>query len=63
MTIQGPIRPKPFSLIGKPAPRIDGTAKVTGRALYPSDETVPHAAFALPRNEPDRAGPCGWLRP
>ena len=47
MTIQGPIRPKPFSLIGKPAPRIDGTAKVTGRALYPSDETVPHAAFAF----------------
>jgi xanthine dehydrogenase YagR molybdenum-binding subunit len=47
MTIQGPIRPQPFSLIGKPAPRIDGAAKVTGRALYPSDETVPHAAYAF----------------
>ena len=46
MTIQGPIRPQPFTLIGKPATRIDGAAKVTGRALYPSDETVPHAAFA-----------------
>jgi xanthine dehydrogenase YagR molybdenum-binding subunit len=47
MTIQGPIRPQPFSLIGKPATRIDGAAKVTGRALYPSDESVPHAAFAF----------------
>ncbi|WP_419757572.1 xanthine dehydrogenase family protein molybdopterin-binding subunit [Acidisoma sp.] len=46
MTIQGPIRPQPFSLIGKPATRIDGAAKVTGRAIYPSDESVPHAANA-----------------
>ena len=33
-------------LIGKPATRIDGLAKVTGRARYPSDETVPNPAYA-----------------
>ncbi|MBW4023754.1 MAG: xanthine dehydrogenase family protein molybdopterin-binding subunit [Proteobacteria bacterium] len=33
--------------MGKPTPRIDGAAKVTGRALYPSDESVPHAAHAF----------------
>ena len=33
-------------VIGKPATRIDGPAKVTGRARYPSDETVPNPAYA-----------------
>jgi xanthine dehydrogenase YagR molybdenum-binding subunit len=33
-------------LIGKPAIRIDGKVKVTGEARYPSDEPVPHPAFA-----------------
>ncbi|EYD74315.1 aldehyde oxidase and xanthine dehydrogenase, molybdopterin binding protein [Rubellimicrobium mesophilum DSM 19309] len=35
--------------IGQPTPRIDGRAKVTGRALYPSDEDVknPTSAFLL----------------
>ena len=35
------------TLIGKPAPRIDGRAKVTGRALYASDETVANPAYAF----------------
>jgi xanthine dehydrogenase YagR molybdenum-binding subunit len=33
-------------LIGKPAVRIDGKAKVTGEARYPSDEPVPRPAYA-----------------
>jgi len=33
-------------LIGKPATRIDGPAKVTGRARYASDEPVPNPAYA-----------------
>lgn len=32
---------------GKPAIRIDGRAKVTGRALYASDETVANPAYAF----------------
>lgn len=36
-----------FTRIGQPTPRIDGRAKVTGRALYASDEAVPNAAFAF----------------
>ena len=36
-----------FGRIGKPAARIDGRAKVTGRALYASDEAAPNAAFAF----------------
>ena len=36
-----------FTLIGKPALRIDGPAKVTGRALYASDETVANPAYAF----------------
>ncbi len=36
-----------FTLIGKPAARIDGRAKVTGRALYASDEPVPGPAYAF----------------
>src|ERR1700712_2333198 len=36
-----------FTLIGKPASRIDGRAKVTGRALYASDETVADPAHAF----------------
>ncbi len=37
----------PDSLIGKPQVRIDGRAKVTGRARYPSDEAVPSPAYAF----------------
>ena len=33
-------------LIGKPAVRVDGVAKVTGQARYPSDEPVQNPAFA-----------------
>src|SRR5665213_3452460 len=33
-------------LFGKPEPRIDGVAKVTGAALYASDEPVANPAFA-----------------
>jgi xanthine dehydrogenase YagR molybdenum-binding subunit len=33
--------------IGQPHPRIDGRAKVTGEALYPSDETVANPAYAF----------------
>ena len=36
-----------FTRIGKPAVRIDGRAKVTGRALYASDEAVPNPAYAF----------------
>ncbi len=36
-----------FTRIGKPAIRIDGRAKVTGRALYASDEAVPNPAYAF----------------
>lgn len=36
-----------FTLIGKPATRIDGRAKVTGRALYASDEAVANPAHAF----------------
>jgi xanthine dehydrogenase YagR molybdenum-binding subunit len=35
------------SLIGQPQTRIDGPDKVTGRALYPSDEAVPNPAWAF----------------
>jgi xanthine dehydrogenase YagR molybdenum-binding subunit len=34
------------SQLGKPVERIDGIAKVTGAARYPSDEPVDNAAFA-----------------
>jgi xanthine dehydrogenase YagR molybdenum-binding subunit len=33
-------------LFGKPAPRMDGAAKVTGQARYASDEPVAHPAYA-----------------
>jgi xanthine dehydrogenase YagR molybdenum-binding subunit len=33
-------------LFGKPTPRIDGVAKVTGEARYASDEPVANPAFA-----------------
>ncbi|MEZ0168549.1 xanthine dehydrogenase family protein molybdopterin-binding subunit [Microvirga sp. TS319] len=35
------------SAFGKPQPRIDGRAKVTGRALYPSDEAIPSPTYAF----------------
>jgi xanthine dehydrogenase YagR molybdenum-binding subunit len=35
------------NLIGQPAIRIDGRAKVTGRARYPSDEVVANPAWAF----------------
>ena len=34
-------------LVGSPVARIDGRAKVTGRALYPSDEPVADPAYAF----------------
>jgi xanthine dehydrogenase YagR molybdenum-binding subunit len=34
-------------VLGKPRPRIDGRAKVTGLALYPSDEAVAGPAYAF----------------
>ena len=34
-------------LVGRPAIRIDGRAKITGRALYPSDEPVADPAYAF----------------
>ena len=34
-------------IIGKPATRIDGPAKVSGRALYASDEVVANPAYAF----------------
>ena len=34
------------SLFGRPTPRIDGVAKVTGAARFASDEPVQHPAFA-----------------
>src|SRR5206468_2635432 len=36
-----------FARIGQPAIRVDGRAKVTGRAAYPSDEPVGNAAWAV----------------
>ena len=36
-----------FARIGSAVPRVDGVAKVTGRALYASDETVPGPAHAF----------------
>jgi xanthine dehydrogenase YagR molybdenum-binding subunit len=35
------------SRIGEPRPRVDGADKVTGRALYPSDEAVASPAWAF----------------
>ncbi len=35
------------AVIGTPTPRIDGRAKVTGRAVYASDEAVAHPAYAF----------------
>lgn len=37
---------KETTILGKPHPRIDGHAKVAGRAVYPADEPVPGAAHA-----------------
>ncbi len=34
------------ALFGRPTPRIDGVAKVTGAARFASDEPVGHPAFA-----------------
>jgi xanthine dehydrogenase YagR molybdenum-binding subunit len=36
-----------YGAIGGPALRIDGPAKVTGQARYPSDEPVAHPAYAF----------------
>src|SRR3954449_8695778 len=36
-----------FARIGQPAIRVDGRAKVTGRAAYASDEPVGNAAWAF----------------
>jgi xanthine dehydrogenase YagR molybdenum-binding subunit len=35
-----------FNRLGRPTPRIDGVAKVTGAARYPSDEQVQNPAYA-----------------
>ena len=42
----GTSSPGPSGLFGKPHPRIDGAAKVTGAARYASDEPVANPAFA-----------------
>lgn len=39
--------PREIATFGKPHLRIDGRAKVTGRALYASDEAVANPAFAF----------------
>ena len=39
-------RPQDFTVVGRSQKRIDGRQKVTGRALYPSDEAVQNSAFA-----------------
>jgi xanthine dehydrogenase YagR molybdenum-binding subunit len=39
--------PGAYQVFGKPQVRIDGREKVTGKALYPSDEPVPGAAWAF----------------
>ncbi|HEY2750222.1 xanthine dehydrogenase family protein molybdopterin-binding subunit [Phenylobacterium sp.] len=36
----------PHSVLGRPHVRLDGRAKVTGQARYPSDEPLPNAAWA-----------------
>jgi xanthine dehydrogenase YagR molybdenum-binding subunit len=38
--------PEPKANMGKPEPRIDGRAKVTGQARYPADMAFPDAAYA-----------------
>jgi xanthine dehydrogenase YagR molybdenum-binding subunit len=40
------MRDKLGNLLGKPTPRIDGVAKVTGAARFASDEPLVHPAFA-----------------
>jgi xanthine dehydrogenase YagR molybdenum-binding subunit len=37
-----------MSVIGKPRPRVDGPLKVTGRALYASDNQLSGALYAVP---------------
>jgi xanthine dehydrogenase YagR molybdenum-binding subunit len=39
--------PEPKANMGRPVPRVDGRAKVTGEARYPSDFAVPNPAFAF----------------
>ena len=35
----------PYSIVGKPLPKVDAYAKVTGRALYADDITLPRMAY------------------
>ena len=39
--------PQPLANMGAPEPRMDGRAKVTGEARYPSDMPVSNPAFAF----------------
>jgi xanthine dehydrogenase YagR molybdenum-binding subunit len=49
-------------LFGKPTPRIDGVAKVTGAARYASDEPVANPAFAYLVTSAIARGRVGGLR-
>ena len=33
--------------IGKPVPRVDGRAKVTGKAIYAAEQKIPNATHAV----------------
>ena len=51
----------PNGLIGTPQPRIDGLAKVTGRARYGADQSIPHAAHAALTTAPIARGRIVWI--
>ena len=38
-------RTRPYSVVGKPLPKVDAYAKVTGRALYADDIVLPRMAY------------------
>jgi xanthine dehydrogenase YagR molybdenum-binding subunit len=48
--------PEPRANMGAPLPRVDGRAKVTGAARYPSDQPVGHAAYGFLKVSPIARG-------
>jgi CO/xanthine dehydrogenase Mo-binding subunit len=34
-----------YSVVGKPLPRVDGIAKLTGKAKYTTDIILPHMVY------------------
>ena len=48
--------PKSFRLIGKPLPRLDGPAIVTGRATYGMDVRLPGMLYAVMQRRPHLGG-------